>query len=156
MVRLTIVVAISILLVGCSGQQTPQPTTPTPSDQVNAAPKVTVNGCTIDLKKICQVFIDQPHFLMNGEDFTWQAFAENQPPHTDFVLPAIGLNKDLGGAARCFLTVHNRKVTAAELLPQPTIEKTVEYFKQNGWCEEQSPDYDKLMTATLQKITLGN
>jgi len=28
----------------------------------------------------------------------------------------------------------------------------MEYFKKNGWCQESSPDYDKLMAGVLQNL----
>jgi hypothetical protein len=107
------------------------------------------------LKKVCQAFIDQPEFPVNDQQVTWERFESNSPPHTEIELPAAALGNGNEGTARCQVATNARKVTDANLLRGgPSIASTMAYFKQNGWCEEASADYDKLMAGVLQK--LGN
>lgn len=105
------------------------------------------------MKRVCQAFIDQPEFPLNGERFSWERFANSAPPHTEIELPASVLGNNTEGTARCQVTIHTRKATDGSLLSGgPSIAKTMEYFKQNGWCEEASPDYDKLMADVIRKL----
>lgn len=147
-------------LAACGTQPSRQQASAAPaqapgSSQANSSSILRQGGCSVDLKKVCQAFIDQPEFVLNGERFSWERFANSSPPHTEIELPASVLGNSAEGTARCQVTIHTRKVTDARLLSGgPSIDKTMEYFKHNGWCAEASPNYDKLIADLIQR--LGN
>jgi len=80
---------------------------------------ISKDGCTIDLKKICQAFINQPEFPLNGARTSWQRFVDNARPHEDVVLPAVALSPELPGSVECHIATHSRSATGAELLNGP-------------------------------------
>lgn len=157
--RFSLWIALTLWACGTQPQQAQQssaaPAQASTSSQPDSASILKQDGCTVDLKKICEAFIDQPEFPLNGARYTWERLANNSPPHTEIELPASVLGNNAEGTARCQVTIHTRKVTDARLLRgEPSIAKTMEYFKQSGWCEEASPNYDKLIADLIEK--LGN
>jgi hypothetical protein len=150
---------LALAFCACSAQpQEAQQTATAPAQaatpsQPDSSSILKQEGCTVDMKRVCQAFIDQPEFPINGQRFTWERFVNSSPPHTEIELPAGLLGKDTQGTARCQVTTHSRKVTDGRLLSGgPSIAKTMEYFKQNGWCQEASPDYDKLIAEVIRKL----
>jgi hypothetical protein len=161
LVRGGLILWIALTLGACATARQPdEQSAPTPASA--SAPNeqaessiVKQDGCTVDLKQICQAFIDQPEFVINGERYSWERFTNSAAPHAEFELPASVLGPGAEGSARCQVTIHTRKVTGARMLSGgPSIAKTMAYFKQGGWCEEASPNYDQLMADEMQK--LGN
>jgi hypothetical protein len=155
MVRVLLVLSIALAIFACAAQQqassngVAQPT----ASPASGSSVLSTNGCTVDLKKVCQAFIDQPEFPVNGQIVTWQALTENVYSSPEIDLPAGVMGPEFSGDARCRLNTQTRTVAGANLASGgPPIDKTMEFFKKNGWCEESSPDYDKLMAALLQNL----
>ena len=158
---LSLWIAVVLCACGAQPQEAQQSSTAPAQVPISSPPAASSSvlkqdGCTVDMKKVCQAFIDQPEFPLSGDKYTWERFSGNFPPHTEIELPASALGNNTEGTARCQVSVHARKVTDGSLLSHgPSIAKTMEYFKQNGWCAEAAPDYDKLMAEVLRKLA-GN
>ena len=69
-----------ITLAGCSPQNpapdnsAAQKSQPSPATAQPDASILQHDGCTIDLAKVCQAYIDQPQFTYNSEEYDWQRF----------------------------------------------------------------------------------
>jgi len=117
---------------------------------------ISQSGCTVELKKVCQAFIDQPTFTINGIEYDARRLEHNSVSHTNVELPLNMPNGDLIGTAECQFDTQNRKVSYARLLAGPPItDVQVQYIKSRGWCAEQSPDYGKAMLGNQAPITSG-
>jgi hypothetical protein len=118
---------------------------------------ISQNGCTIDLSKVCQAFIDQPAFTLNGADSNLHRLQENSTRHVNLELTFKMPNGDLIGTAQCQFDTLHRRVAYARLLPGPPITAAeVEYVKSRGWCADQKPDYGKAMSwSELRRVTSG-
>ena len=152
--------SVALTILSCAQQQASSNSAPQPAaGPASSSSILTANGCTVNLKKVCQAFIDQPEFPVSGQILNWQQFTENIYSTPEIDLPAGVMGSDFGGTARCRLNTQTRTVAGADLAPGgASIDKTMEYFKKNGWCQESSPDYDKLMATLLQNLgaNLGN
>jgi len=144
---ITLAVAVSMLAAACGARQ----------DNPNTdRSTISQSGCTVDLKKVCQAFIDQPTFTLNGVEYNAQRLEQNGVRHTNVELPFNMPNGDLIGTAECQFDTQNRKVSYARLLSGPPItDMQVQYVKSRGYCAEQNPDYDKAMSGSQQPITSG-
>ena len=117
---------------------------------------ISQSGCTVDLKKVCQAFIDQPTFTLNGVEYDARRLQENGPSHSNIELPFNMPNGDLIGTAECQFDTQNRRVSYARLLQGPPItDVEVQYVKSRGWCAEQNPDYGKAMSGNQQPLSTG-
>ncbi|MBZ5700192.1 MAG: hypothetical protein LAN18_16790 [Acidobacteriia bacterium] len=147
--RWVLICVLAALAAGCGGQQQP----PAPSPQRSSSSTISRGGCTIDLRKVCQAFIDQPHFVYHSVEYDWRSFSQDNPPHAEIQLPLNLANGEYLGTVNCHVTTESRKATDAELMHGPPVsDKAVEYIKGKGWCEEDSPDYGKLMSEITRKI----
>jgi hypothetical protein len=129
-----------IVLAGCSAQNPPQATSP-----AAAAPSVSIlqhAGCTIDLAKVCQSFIDQPQFTYNGDQYDWTRFQQSFPRHPDIEIFARYPDNSVVADIECHVDAQNRKINWARLLPNPPLtDKSWDFAKSKRWCQEDSPDY---------------
>ena len=117
---------------------------------------ISQSGCTVDLKKVCQAFIDQPTFTINGVEYDARRLEQNGVLHTNVELPFKMPNGDLIGTAECQFDTQNRRVSYARLLSGlPITDVEVQYVRSHGWCAEQSPDYGKAMSGSQQPLTTG-
>jgi hypothetical protein len=117
---------------------------------------ISQSGCTVDLKKVCQAFIDQPTFTLNGAQYDARRLEQNGVRHTNVELAFKMPNGDLIGTAECQFDTQNRRVSYARMLAGPPItDAEVQYVKSRAWCAEQSPDYGKAMSGSRQPLTSG-
>jgi hypothetical protein len=144
---IALAVAVSLLAAACGVRQ----------DNPNTdRSTISQSGCTVDLKKVCQAFIDQPTFTLNGVEYNAQRLEQNGVRHTNVELPFNMPNGNLIGTAECQFDTQNRRVSYARLLSGPPItDAEVQYVKSRGWCAEQSPDYEKSMSGSQPPITSG-
>jgi hypothetical protein len=154
-----------ILLIGCSSGQNAGENTGSSAAAAGSTPgasgaqaaaqasgsTISSGGCTIDLVKVCQSFFNQPEFVLNGERYDWNRYSRLAHPHEDVTLPPEVVGDDLAASARCHITIQNRTVTSAEMARSGNAEKMVERLKSEGFCSENSPDYDKVMASVMQK-----
>ena len=107
---------------------------------------ISQSGCTVDLKKVCQAFINQPTFTINGVEYDARRLQANGVSHTNIELPFNMPSGDLIGTIECQFDTQNRRVSYARLLQGPPITGAeVQYVKGMGWCAEQGADYGKAM-----------
>ena len=117
---------------------------------------ISQSECTVDLKKVCQAFIDQPTFTLIGVEYDARRLEQNGVRHTNVELPFKMPNGSLIGTAECQFDTQKRRVSYARLLPGPPITGVeVQYVRSRGWCAEQSPDYGKAMSGNQEPITTG-
>jgi hypothetical protein len=117
---------------------------------------ISQSGCAVDLKKVCQAFIDQPTFTLNGVEYDSRRLEQNAVRHTNVELPFKMPNGDLIGTAECQFDTQNRRVSYARMLAGPPITHAeVQYVRSRGWCAERSPDYGKAMSGSQQPLTSG-
>ena len=131
-----------VLSVGCSSQQ---------SGVTMKGSEATHGDCTVDLKEICDSMMNRmasADFTVNGENFDQRSFEQNSPRHQDLILSYNYPDGTLLATVRCqFDTVHH-KITSASLAGGPPIDdKAIDYIRSQGFCGDQSPDYDKAMNA---------
>jgi hypothetical protein len=139
----------SILAVaGCSpqnpavvapGAQQPQTS---PAAAPPAASVLQHDGCTIDLAKVCQSYIDQPQFTYNGDQYDWTRFQQNFSRHPDVEIWARYPDGNVVADVECHVDTQNRKINWARFLPNPPMtDKSWAFAKSQRWCQEDSPDY---------------
>ncbi len=159
--NLAIVLCIAAILAGCGGQQeTAPPSDPEPSaaqSQSSPAPNrpyvVSRNGCTINLKKLCQGFIDQPNFVYQDVQYDWNRWSQNNPAHSELRIPVNLPSGESLGLVNCYISNQKRKATDANLIRGAAVsDKAIEEVKAKGWCEENNPDYTKMWAELEQKI----
>ncbi len=133
------------LLSGCAAApqaQGSQPAAAAPaaaSGEENYHSRLTRDGCTVDLVKVCQSGIDQRLININGGKDFWTTFAESQHPHTDLIMTWYLPDQTIVGTIRCHIDVPRHKVTRAALTSGRAItDETTAYIKQHHWCEEDS------------------
>ena len=139
-----------IALAGCS-PQSPASIAPDNSSAqsrtspATAQPRASIlqhNGCTIDLVKVCQSYIDQPQFTYNNEKYDWTRFQQSFPRHPDVELWAGYPDGNVVVDLECQVDTQNRKINWARLLPNPPLsDKSWDFAKSKQWCQEDSPDY---------------
>lgn len=160
-------IAAATFLLGCGAQSPASSVSSTTSNSLklaNARPldvkingsRVSARGCTIDLKKFCEAEIEQEEFLYDGAKYNWQMFAQNFPPHTYIYYTLTMRDGSPAATAECYIATQQRRVLSARLMPRPPVTgAAVEFAKAIGACEEQNPDYSKIL-ATIQQNDLGN
>ncbi len=137
-----------IALAGCSPQNRALDNSSAQKPQTSPAvaqPSASIlnhNGCTIDLVKVCQSFIDQPQFTYNDDEYDWQRFQQSFPRHPDVEMWARYPDGDVIADIECHVDTQNRKIDWARLLPNPPLtDKSWNFAKSKRWCQEDSPDY---------------
>lgn len=159
---LGIVICIAAILAGCGGQQQSgdqnEAPSSAPGQQTSSAAgsssTISRNGCSINLKKLCQGFIDQPNFVYQNVQYDWVSWSQNNPPHSELRIPVTLPNGESLGMVNCYIATQKRKATDGQLMRGPEIsDKAIEYLKGKGWCEEGNPDYGKMWAEVMQKIT---
>lgn len=160
--KLAAVLFIAALIAGCGGQQETagqaNPANSTAQQQTSSASAksyvVSRNGCTINLKKICQGFIDQPNFVYEGVQYDWNSWSQNNPAHSELRIPVNLPSGQSIGLVNCYISNQNRKAADANLIRNGEIpDQAVEEVKGKGWCEENNPDYTKMWAEIEQKVT---
>ncbi|GEM_PF-3352437 len=118
--------------------------------------EVSRNGCTVDLRRVCEAFFNQKEFVVNGTAYDTRSFEQNSRRHEDVVLPFNYPNGDPIALVHCQYDAADHKVAEARLAEGPPIDdKAVEYIRSQGLCQEQSPDYDqKLNEAASRSPTM--
>jgi len=138
-----------LTLAGC-GSQNPAPSNapaaPSAAPATASAPAESSvfhhGGCTIDIVKACQTFIDQPEFTYNGDQYTWQRFQQTSNRHPDVEIWMRYPDNSVLADIQCHVDAQNRKVDWARLLPNPPLtDKSWDFAKSKRWCQEDSPDY---------------
>jgi hypothetical protein len=122
-----------------SSAQKPQssPTVDQPSPSI-----LQHDGCTIDIAKVCQSFIDQPQFMYNGDKYDWHRFQQSFSRHPDVEIWARYPDGNVVADIECHVDSQNRKINWARLLPNPPLnDKSWDFAKSKRWCQEDSPDY---------------
>jgi hypothetical protein len=138
-----------IALAGCSPQNPAVPTSspqPLQNSSTSTPPSASIlqhDGCTIDLAKVCQSFIDRPQFTYNGEEYDWTRFQQSSSRHPDLEIWASYPDGNLVADIECHVDAQNRKINWARLLPNPPLtDKSWDFAKNKRWCREDSlPDY---------------
>ena len=135
-------VLMLVLSAGCSSQQ---------SGVTMNGSEATRGDCTVDLKEICDSMMNRmthTDFTMNQENYDERSYEQNRPRHDDLIFPYNYPGGTLLASVRCqFDTVHH-KVTSATLAGGPPIDdKAIAYIRSQGFCGDQSPDYEKAMNA---------
>ncbi len=137
-----------IAFAGCSSQNpapdnssSQQPQSSAAGAQANSS-ILQHNGCTIDFAKVCQAYIDQPEFTYNGDKYTWQRFQQSSLRHPDVEIWARFPDGNVLADIECHVDTQNRKINWARILPNPPMnDKSWDFAKGQGWCQEQTPDY---------------
>lgn len=140
--------ALILVIAGCAAQQSGQVSANPQSPAAGASDSsiVSRSDCSVDLKKVCQAEIDRPEIIVNNDKFDWVSFTQNFPPHTHVYYTLILPNGHAGAAADCYIATERRRVLNASLMPQPPLtDEAVQYVKSIGGCEEQHPDYAKMI-----------
>ncbi len=150
-VRPFLITCLLIAIAGCSSQS---PTSSAPQNSSAAASQTSPaasppassilqhTGCTIDLAKVCQSFIDQPQFTYNGDEYDWNRFQQSFSRHPDLEISARYPDGSAVFEFECHVDTQNRKINWARLLPNtPLTDKSWDYAKSKQWCQEESPDY---------------
>lgn len=106
--------------------------------------EVSRNGCSVDLKEICDALMGQmahTDFTVNQEKYDARSFEQNRPPHDDVLLSYNYPDGTLLASVRCqFDTVHH-KITSATLASGPPIDdKAINYIRSQGFCGESLDD----------------
>jgi hypothetical protein len=149
--RVTRILCSILALAGCSSQN-PAKVAPAnssagqPQTSSAAAPVATSvlqrDGCTIDLAKVCQSYIDQPQFTYNGEEYDWPRFQQNSVRHPDVEIWARYPDGSVVADVECHVDAQNRKINWARLLPNPPLtDKSWDFAKSKEWCQQDFPDY---------------
>jgi hypothetical protein len=137
--------AVAALLMGlaaCANQ--PQGVTVSGSE-------VSRNGCSVNVKEVCEAFFSQNQIRINGEKTDRSMLEQNWRPHEDFVLPYNYPDGQLLATVSCQVDTKKRTVTQAHLLAGPPIDdKAIDYLRSQGFCGEQAPDYRKSMEQAVQ------
>ena len=140
---LAVLGALMLLLsAGCGSQQ---------SGVTMNGSQATRGDCTVDLKEICDSMMNQmthTDFKMNQENYDARSFEQNSPRHEDMIMSYNYPDGTLLASVRCqFDTVHH-KVTSATLAGGPPIDdKAIDYIRNQGFCGDQSPDYNRGMSG---------
>ncbi len=159
--KIAIVLCFAAMLSACGGQQQPagQPDAgsssapPQASSAAQPSYVVSRNGCTINLKKVCQGFIDQPTFVYQDVQYDWNSWTQNNPAHSELRIPITLPSGESLGMVNCYISNQNRKATNANLFRGGAIsDKAIDEVKGRGWCEENNPDYTKMWAALEQKL----
>lgn len=150
--RLGILICLSLALASCAGQSASENQAPGQAS-AKAAGILSRDGCTVDLKKVCQAFIDQPSFIYRNSQYDWASFSQNNPSHAELQLPLNLPNGEYLGMLNCHVVTQNRKATAGVLMQGPPVsDQAISYLKKRGWCEENKADYSKLWAAITAKM----
>ncbi len=152
------------MLAACSGQQATSSTGGSSSaqPQVSAVSNSSIlsrDGCTVDLKQLGQAYIDQPTFYISSggsgvEQYDKHRLEQNTRAHETFIWDVPEHPGSPNPIAAIQLTIAAGKtVSSASLLPDPPVtDKTIAFLKENGLCQEQHPDYAKLMPELTTKF----
>lgn len=153
-------------LTSCSPQNPPSAGTdnsaaPAAQNSAAAAPSsnsvLQHNGCTIDMAKVCQAFIDQPQFNYNGDQYDWNRFQQSFSLHPDLEIFARYPDNNVVAGIECHVDARNRKVNWARVLPNPPLnDKSWDYAKSKHWCQEDSPDYGGWAEYWRSRFAAGN
>lgn len=158
--NLGIVICLAAMVAGCGGQQASseqsEASNNPPQQQTSSADRSTVsrNGCTIDLKKVCQGFIDQPNFVYQGVQYDWVSWSQNNPPHSELRIPVVLPSGESLGMVNCYIATQQRKVAQAQLMRGPEVsDKAIEEVKGKGWCAENNPNYVQMWAEFNKNVT---
>jgi hypothetical protein len=116
------------MIAGCSSSQTSA-----------SSSTATFRDCVVDLKQICESFVRQPTFTLNGAQTNARQLEQNAAPHSQIWIPFNYPNGDLIANLECMMDTQKMTVSYARLLPGPPItDKEVQYARSLGLCSEQS------------------
>lgn len=131
----------AVLLAGCAQQ----------SGVTTKGTEVSRNGCSVDLKEICDALMGQmaqEEFTVNQEKYDARSFEQDRPRHDDLIMSYNYPDGTLLASVRCqFDTVHH-KITSATLASGPPIDdKAVAYLQSQGLCTESLDDSSATSSA---------
>lgn len=116
---------IALVVAGCAGAATTQ------KDVVSQ------NGCTVNLKAVCQQVFDQPVLHINGIEYDRQRLEQSGSRHLDVAVPFTYPDGSVLATVQCQYDTQTHRVVHASLAGGPPIdEKAVAYVKSQGFCEE--------------------
>jgi hypothetical protein len=132
------------MIAGCSSSQT----------SANSS-TATFGDCMVDLRQICESFVRQPTFTLNGAQTNARQLEQNGAPHTQIWIPFNYPNGDLIANLECMIDTQKMTASYARLLPGPPItDKEVQYARSLGLCSDQGgvepttkPDLEKIPSA---------
>lgn len=134
------------ILTGCASSQ--------PSATNSAA---TFGDCTVDLRKICEAFVHQPTFIINGAQTNAVQLQQNYTRHTEILMPFSYPNGDLIANLECMIDTQNLTASYARLLPGPPItDKEVQYARSLGLCADKNgnvPAIENQQASHLRDIS---
>lgn len=98
----------------------------------------TFGDCNINLREICEAYVHQPTFTLNGAQSNATQLAQNGNPHTQIWMPFSYPNGDLIANLECMINTQSMTASYARLLPGPPItDKEVQYARSLGLCSDQ-------------------
>lgn len=135
---------LAVLIAGCASSQ--------PSASNSSA---TFGDCKINLRQICEAYVHQPTFTLNGEQWDAERLQKETNPHTQLLMPFSYPNGDLIANLECMIDTQNLKASYARLLPGPPItDKDVQYARSIGLCSDKNGNSPAVQKA-LQNLTKG-
>jgi len=115
-------------IAGCGSSQPPATT---------SGP--TFGDCTINLRQICERYVHQPTFTLNGAQMNAQKLQQTATPHTQIWIPFSYPNGDLIANVECMIDTQHLTASYARLVPGPPItDKEVQYARSLGLCSDQN------------------
>jgi hypothetical protein len=107
----------AILLSGCASTAPPT--------------EISKNGCTVDLKKVCQYLIDQPEFTLNQQQFDHQRLENLSVRHVSMEVPwSVS-----GSMLTCMVDTQTARVTDAHIAEGPPLnDANITWMRANGLC----------------------
>ena len=110
-----------------------------PLGVVETGSKVSLSGCTMDLKRICGRLFKQPEFTVNGVQYDTRRLEQNGPRHPDLLMNYRYPNGEPLAAVNCQLDMSTHAVTRADLASRPPIDdRAIEYVRGQGLCLEEA------------------
>ena len=133
------------LIAGCASSQ--------PSAARSSA---TFGDCNINLRQICEAYVHQPTFTLNGEQFDAERLQKETNPHTQVWMPFSYPNGDLIANLECMIDTQHLTASYARLLPGPPItDKEVQYARSIGLCADKNGNSAAVQKA-VQNLTKDN
>ena len=119
--------ALLVLVAGCSSAKMSANTS-----------TATFGDCNIDLRQICETYVHQPTFTLNGAQTNATQLAQNGNPHTQIWMPFSYPNGDLIANLECMINTQTMSASYARILSGPPItDKEVQYARSLGLCSDQ-------------------